>query len=156
MRHMNGSFLITCHQNKSWNTIAWGHAGQPEFQTVSNLCCAACLRPCALQTPKADNVQDAVIYLWDCYTRANTFSQGTGVPAASPPQISHCCREHLLPQCQRDSHTQDQWQCIAAVAVHGRSPQRLWNRAPVQFSRWKTLLDFNQRSFSKLWGNSCE
>lgn len=155
MRHVNGSFLITHHQNEIWNVTAWGHAGQSQFQTASNLCCAACLRAWALQTPKAGNVQDAVIYLWDCYTRANTFSQGTRIPAASP-QISHCCRQHVLPPCQRDCYTQDQCQCIAAAAVHGRSPQTLWNEAPVQFSRWKALLDLNQRSFSKLWGNSCE
>lgn len=144
MRQVNGSFLITHHQNKSWNATEMPEGMQDNLSSRQPaICAAACLRPCALQTPKAGNVQDAVIYLWDCYTRANTFSKGARVPAASPPQISHCCRQRLLAQCQRDSHIQDQCQCIAAVVVHGRSPQRLWNGAPVQFSRWKTLLEFN-------------
>ena len=73
MRHTNGSFLIAHHQNKSWSVTTWGHAGQPPFQIPSILCCAVCLRPWGLQTPRLGNIQPAVTYSWPCCSRAKHF-----------------------------------------------------------------------------------
>lgn len=72
-RYTKGSFLITHHQNKSWNATTWRHTGQPQFQTGSIFCCAACLWPCALQTPRLGNMQPPVIYSWPCCSRAKHF-----------------------------------------------------------------------------------
>lgn len=135
MRHTNGNFLITHHRNKSWNVTTWVQAGQPQFQTFS-----------AVQSVFGHVLfqhQDWAIYNLQWFTcdpvaqGQNAFSQGARVPAASPPQISDCCRQHLLPLCPTDPHIQDLCQCIVIRLVHRRSPQRLWNGAPVHFSRRK-------------------
>lgn len=72
--HANWSFLITHHQNKSWNTITWGHAGQLSFQTPIILCCAAWFRPCALQAPpRLGNTQPVASILWPPCSRVKHF-----------------------------------------------------------------------------------
>lgn len=43
--------------------------------------------------------------------------------------------------------------CCSSCTWKVTSEIMKWSTCTI--SRWKTLLDFNQRSFSKLWGNSC-